>query len=182
MGRWRGWQRWLGVGLALALALVPVLFVPSALAEDIYLDPRTFLEQSFGGTIPTPKKLWVTKALRKSIREIMGHDLGALRIRYWAKGVRTAWILEEIGKEQLITSGFVVEHHALKDVRVLIYRESRGWEIKYPAFTDQFRGGALQDDMLLDRGIDGISGATLSVNAMTRLARLALLLDRHAKS
>lgn len=182
MGQRGGPQRWRSVGLMLGLAFLSLAVTPTAQAEDIYLDPRAFLEQSFGGSIPAPRKLWVTKDLRKAIRGIMGHDLGALRIRYWAKATRTAWILEEIGKEQLITSGFVVENHALQDVRVLVYRESRGWEVKYPAFTDQFRGGALQDDLLLDRGIDGISGATLSVNAMTRLARLALLLDRHAKS
>ena len=70
----------------------------------------------------------------------------------------------------------------LVDVRVLIYRESRGWEVKYPAFTDQFRGARLTSDGKLDQSIDGISGATLSVHALTRLARLALLLDQHARA
>lgn len=164
--------------LAYALACV----VHFAQAEQTYQDPRDFLAEIFGGTIPVPQKLWVTPALRDRIRDIMGHDLGALRIRYWADATRTAWILEDIGKEQLITSGFVVESHVLKDVRVLVYRESRGWEVKYPAFTEQFRGSTLDGDLALDRSIDGISGATLSVQAMTRLARLALLLDQHANT
>ncbi len=154
----------------------------AARAEDVYQDPRSFLADAFDGTVPAPKKLWMTPALKKAVRDIMGHDLGALRVRYWARDARTVWILEEIGKEQLITSGFIVDEHALSDVRVLVYRESRGWEVKYPAFTEQFRGGRLQDDLRLDRGIDGVSGATLSVYAMSRMARLALLLDRHAQS
>jgi hypothetical protein len=33
----------------------------------------------------------------------------------------------------------------------------------------------------LDRNIDGISGATLSVRALTRLARVALLLDAEVR-
>lgn len=149
-------------------------------AEDVYQDPRAFLEEVFAGDVPVPHKLWVKPDLKEHIRAIMGHDLGALRIRYWAREGRSAWILEDIGKEQFITTGLVVENGALAAVRVLIYRESRGWEVKYPSFTEQFRGARLADDLSLDRGIDGISGATLSVHALTRLARLALLLDRHA--
>jgi len=166
--------------LASVLLLFAALSGGIANAEDVYQDPRAFLEEVFAGDVPAPHKLWVKPDLKDRIRAIMGHDLGALRIRYWARDGRSAWILEDIGKEQFITTGLVVADGALIDVRVLIYRESRGWEVKYPAFTDQFRGARLTDELALDRGIDGISGATLSVHALTRLARLALLLDRHA--
>ncbi|MCP5200047.1 MAG: FMN-binding protein [Gammaproteobacteria bacterium] len=166
----------------LLTALVLLAGTAGARADDVYQDPRAFLEEVFGGTVPAPQKLWVKRQLKDDIRTIMGHDLGALRIRYWARDGRTAWILDDIGKEQFITTGLVVENGELSSVRVLIYRESRGWEVRYPAFTDQFRGAHLEPDLALDRGIDGISGATLSVHALTRLARLALLLDRHVQS
>ena len=42
---------------------------------------------------------------------------------------------------------------------------------------DQFKDATLTGDKELDKKIDGISGATLSVNALTKLARLALYLD-----
>jgi hypothetical protein len=61
-------------------------------------------------------------------------------------------------------------------MQVLIYRESYGWEVRYPFFTDQFTGLQLDDDLHLTDSIDGISGATLSVNALTKLSRLALYL------
>ena len=48
-----------------------------------------------------------------------------------------------------------------------------------PAFPAQFAGARLTSSQGLDRHIDGISGATLSVRALSRLARLALLLHRH---
>ena len=54
------------------------------------------------------------------------------------------------------------------------------FEYTGPAFTDQFRGLKLTNDHLLTARIDGISGATLSVRALTKLARVALLLDRFA--
>jgi hypothetical protein len=61
-------------------------------------------------------------------------------------------------------------------VTVLAFRESRGWEIRHPAFTQQFKDATLIDNAL-DRHIDGVSGATLSVWAMTAVTRLALYLD-----
>ena len=101
-----------------------------------------------------------------------------MRVHYWAQGQRSAWILEEIGKEQPITMGIVVKAGRVEQMRVLIYRESRGDEVRQPFFLDQFKGAALQDDDELDRAIDGVSGATLSTRALTKLARLALFLDR----
>ena len=83
-------------------------------------------------------------------------------------------ILEEIGKVKPITAGFIVEDNRLTEIQILIYRESHGWEVRYPFFTRQFSGLRLDEDMKLDSNIDGISGATLSVGAIERLSRLAL--------
>ncbi len=67
-------------------------------------------------------------------------------------------------------------------MQVLIYRESHGSEVQYPFFSDQFNQLELNEDNQLNKSIDGISGATLSVNALTCLARLALYLDREVSS
>lgn len=146
-------------------------------AEEVYLAPADFVAAAFNGTPPVPRRLWLKQREQAALRAILERDFGQLRVRYWQRDARTVWILEEIGKEQPITTGLVVEGQALADVRVLVYRESRGWEVKYPAFTDQFRGLKLTNDHLLTARIDGISGATLSVRALTKLARVALLLD-----
>ena len=70
----------------------------------------------------------------------------------------------------------MIEADKIKHVKVLAFRESRGWEIRHPAFTQQFKDATLIDNAL-DRHIDGVSGATLSVWAMTAVTRLALYLD-----
>jgi len=75
----------------------------------------------------------------------------------------------------------VVSDGKIVQVRVLTYRESRGGEVRYPAFLKQYQGAELQIDQHLNRNIDGISGATLSVNAMNRMARLALYFDRMSR-
>lgn len=145
-------------------------------ARDVFMQPSEFVRQAFDGNPPAPDSLWLDKELRQGIRGIMGHDLGVLRLRYWQRDGRTAWILEEKGKEKPITTGIVVNHGEIERVKVLIYRETRGWEVRYPFFTDQFKGSGLNDHRRLDKHIDGISGATLSVNALEKLARLALYL------
>lgn len=162
------------IGIAIAMGV--------ARAVEVYLEPAAFLEQAFDDDIPKPQRLWITAPVKTAVRDILGHDLGSLRIRYWQRGERTAWILEEIGKDQPITTGFVVDSGHLSDVRVLVYRESRGWEVRYPAFTDQFKGATLTDGARLDRHIDGITGATMSVDALTRLARLALYLHQQTET
>lgn len=151
-------------------------------AEEVFRTPEAFVSDAFGGDVPKPKSVWVTKKRKPAVTAIFGHSHGPKRFRYWGRGERTAWILEEIGKVKPITTGYLVESGQIREVSVLVYRESRGWEVKHDFFTDQFIGATLNGaDYLLDRGIDGISGATLSVNALTRLARLALYLHGQTK-
>ena len=166
----------------IALALVFVLpFMHSARADMQYLTPEQFLTENLAPELPKPNVLWLTKDIAKQVEQITGHAPILLRQRYWRVGDKTAWILEEIGKEEPITAGFIVTADKITQVRVLTYRESRGWEVRYPAFLKQYSGAGLQDDDALNRNIDGISGATLSVNAMNRMARLALYFDRISK-
>jgi hypothetical protein len=152
---------------------------PSAAAVEVYQTAENFLLEVFPPQPPEPRVVWIAGDLKQQVKRVMGHRLSQLRVRYWARNGRTAWILEEIGKVEPITAGFVVEGGKIERVKILIYRENRGWEVRYPAFTDQFRNAGIgdPDDLDLDRGIDGITGATLSVRAITRLAQLALVLD-----
>lgn len=160
--------------------LLPIISA-SAFANEIYQTPEDFIEEVFAGHPPEQSRLWITKDIKQDTYNILEHDLNVLRLRYWIKDGRTAWILEEIGKERPITTGIVVNQGRIELVRILIFRESRGWEVRYPFFTDQYKDTGLVNENKLDKSIDGISGATLSVNAVTKLARLALLLHEYAK-
>lgn len=152
---------------------------PATLCADIYQTPESFLAEALGST-PAPQTLWLTDDLQTKVKAVLGHPYKTLRITFWRNNGKTAWILDEVGKEEDITIGFLVSGDAIERTKVLEFRESRGWEIKFPAFTQQFQGAKLRDDGELDRRIDGITGATLSVDAYLRLARLALLLHHEA--
>ncbi|MGZ8983360.1 MAG: FMN-binding protein [Methylotenera sp.] len=172
--------------VTIALLLLTTTLTTSVWAVEQYLMPEQFLAEVFGDdvskNIPKPEVLWVTKDIAKQAEKILGHAPNQLRQRYWKSGGKTAWIFDEVGKEEPITAGFVVSEGKITQVRVLTYRESRGGEVRYPAFLKQYQGAELQADNYLNRHIDGISGATLSVNAMNRMARLALYFDRMSKT
>lgn len=160
------------------ILLLLLLCISPAWGADQEAETERFLNEVFGQP-PTMETLWLTGELQPAVRAILEHDYPATRVRYWRAEQRTAWVLNEIGKEMPITVGIAVDNGAVERVKVLVYRESRGWEVKSPAFTAQFKGARLVSGQKLDRTIDGISGATLSVRALGRLTRLALLLDRH---
>jgi FMN-binding domain len=162
--------------LLLALALC----APIAASADVYQEPEAFIGEIFGSRM-SPKVLWLTKEIQAEVTAILGHPPPQLRQRYWGDMKRTVWILEETGKEELITAGFVVFGGRIDHVRVLAYRESRGQEVRQTAFLRQFKDAKLARGNRLDRDIDGIAGATLSVGAMERMARLALYFDARSR-
>ena len=96
---------------------------------------------------------------------------------YWRTKEKTFWILNSIGKYKPITAAFAVQDCKIHSAHVLIYREQHGYEIKYPSFLTQFKDIEVNDKFRLTKNIDNISGATLSVNSMDRMARTALILD-----
>jgi FMN-binding protein len=162
------------------LALVLGLCAAAHGLAEVYQAPEAFVAEVFG-TLPAPRVLWLSREMQAQASAILNHPPANLRQRYWSDGAKSVWILEEIGKEELITAGFVVSQGHIDHVRVLAYRESRGQEVRDPSFLKQFSGAGLDKSDHLDRGIDGISGATLSVHAMERMARLALYFDRRSR-
>ena len=145
--------------------------------EDVYLSVDAFIATQFPA-VPDNKMMWLDQSARDVAEDISGEDPG-FRRRYWRDGNRTAWVLDVIGRDHPITLGISVEDSRVRQVRVLVYRESRGWEVRQDFFTRQFEGVALEGKRL-DTRIDGITGATLSVNALQRAARLALWLHERA--
>ena len=172
-------NRAMKTGLRLAAGLFLSVFAVSGVvnAEGEYLSATTFLEESFSGDVPDASLIWLTGEKGTTVKEILGHAPPSLRVRYWRKDETTAWILDEIGREKPITAGFVVDNGHIRNVKVLAFRESRGWEIRHEFFTEQFDDAALENGNALDRYIDNITGATMSVSAMKRMARVALYLD-----
>ena len=159
------------------LAIVLALTASSHGEERVYMKPSDFIKSAFGGKIPATSVLNLSGNIKSRTKKILSHNYSESRVRYWKQGSRSVWILEEIGKTQPITTGLVVESGRIKSVEILIYRESHGWEVSKPFFTRQFSNASLKSGDQLTTGIRNVAGATLSVRAVTKLARLALYFD-----
>ena len=73
-----------------------------------------------------------------------------------------------VGKDQPIT--FLVAVDAtdrLKDVDIRVYREPYGGEVAYEPWRRQFRGKGAGDSLRVGKELRSISGATISVHAVT---------------
>lgn len=73
-----------------------------------------------------------------------------------------------IGKDQPITFLVAIgpgDH--LQDIDILVYRESYGGEVAYEPWRRQFRGKTATDPLQVGKDIRSISGATISVHAVT---------------
>ncbi len=165
-----------GAALPFLLCILLLGISPVSVAQKSEgISAQDYGAQHFSGDLSW-QTLWIDKEQRAQIEKILGHRFGPFRIRYWGQEQRTGWIFEEIGKELPITVAVVVEDGRIIDLTVLEYRESRGGEVVYPFFTGQFLSAKLKDDSKygLDKTIDGITGATLSVRALKKVATLAL--------
>ena len=79
-----------------------------------------------------------------------------------------ARVLDVRGKDQPITLLVATDTAIrLRDIDVLVYREPYGGEVAYESWRRQFRGRGPGDSLTVGRDIRGISGATISVNAVT---------------
>ncbi|TKB49412.1 FMN-binding protein [Ferrimonas sediminicola] len=165
-----------GLGPLFATLVLVLSFCAKGATE--YLSQEAFLAQAFGDGQPQQGTLWLKGDLKSQLTELMGERYPKLRVRYWQHQGRTAWVLESVGKDQPITFGYVVESGVIVQARVLVFREHRGWEIHRDAFTRQYHGVSLEGRSLSET-IDGVSGATLSVYAMNRTAKMALFLAEH---
>jgi Na+-translocating ferredoxin:NAD+ oxidoreductase RnfG subunit len=79
------------------------------------------------------------------------------------------------GKDQPITYLVATDSaDALRDIDILVYREPHGGEVAYDAWRKQFRGKTSAAPLQVGKDIRNVSGATISVNAVTRSVRAAL--------
>ena len=59
---------------------------------------------------------------------------------------------------------------------VVKYREDHGWQVQDESWLNQFKGRDFNSSFLVGQDIDGISGATISVNSLSKgINKLCLL-------
>lgn len=105
------------------------------------------------------------------------HDSTFTIFDVYASGHRvgTAVVADEQGKYRPITFMAGIDNTLrIVDVRVLVYRESRGGEVRQTRFLKQYRDKSLESPIRINRDIVNITGATISVNSLNAGVRKAL--------
>lgn len=91
-----------------------------------------------------------------------------------------ALILNEIGKSEPITFMVAVDASGkVRDVGLMVFRESRGWEVRERRFMNQFRGKRARSPLRVNQDVLNYTGATLSSQAIARGVKKALVLVQH---
>ena len=85
--------------------LITSLSSPIVSAKGVYQSGPDFITQVFAPQIAEPAVLWLSADIRQQAQNILGRKVAGLRVRYHRSGTKTAWILEEVGKEMPITKG-----------------------------------------------------------------------------
>ena len=135
-----------------------------------------FLKKTFQDMVPKPDYIWITPTVRPIVEAILLREYKGPRIKYWRKNDLAAWIFEEPAKDSTVRVGIVVSQGKIQTLEILSAEGRWGSLVKSEKFTGQFKNVGSDESKRLTGSIDGISGATISVNTVSRLVQLALAL------
>jgi hypothetical protein len=156
---------------------------PAASAVQLYHSDEEALALAFPeATRVDQRAVALDEAAQARVAAELGH---AVRDR--SVVLREAWrgdtllgralVLEEVGKT--LPFRFLVSIRPdgkVDQVLLLAYREPRGYEIEREAFRAQYQGKALEDPIRRGEDIRNVTGATISVDSLSRGVRRALAL------
>lgn len=147
----------------------------------VYLTLEEALSRSFPEADSVWSETWTpTQAERTRIERRLGWRLAdstftIFRGRLGDEDRGYATVSHEIGLYKPIT--FMVKvgvDKKVESVHVMVFRESRGGEVRRGRFLAQYNGKSIGNPIRINRDIIGITGATLSVRAMNAGVKKAL--------
>lgn len=152
-----------------------MLMIPMDLSAGIGEETEAILHQIFPGADDFEFKTLELDHQAKRQAEIASRQAFQMeKIFLWeirsGEEVIGFAVLDNVqGKVQPITYVVVYDRKlAVVAVRIIRYREQYGGAVQDPSWLDQFKGFKADSKFLLGADIDGITGATLSANALTR--------------
>jgi Na+-translocating ferredoxin:NAD+ oxidoreductase RnfG subunit len=166
------------------LLVLDLMLLGPALADRTYLKesdaPKVMFPASAGADHRT---LELTDDQLAALGKALGRKIEAKSYPYLQvkdnRGVvlGAIFLLDVMGQSQAITFAVGIgTDGVLRDLAVLVYRESHGEEITDKRFRKQFAGKRVADPIALGKDIDAITGATISSRSATFAARKALRL------
>ncbi len=153
----------------------PLLVVPAALvqtvpaAATVYLTDEQAQQAMFPGAAFTPTPLRLSDDQRRALRERSGVHEPFREDRVWRVSTGGWFVIDEVvGKHEHIKYAVAIgPDGAVRQVEILEYRESYGYEIREASWRQQFVGKTAASPLKLGGDIRNVSGATLSCKHVT---------------
>ena len=171
------------IGISLAITLLLLSHFAAESSARTYLTKTQALKQFFPTSTEIKEEEKVlTVAQTREIEEKLGRKLKESSFTFYLGMTEGgidgyALMLDEIGKHRPITFMIVINPEGpVKDVVLMVFRETRGDIGRQKRFFRQYIGKTRQDPIQLYKDIDGVTGATLSARAANRAVKKALFL------
>ncbi|MEC5216625.1 Na+-transporting NADH:ubiquinone oxidoreductase subunit NqrC [Actimicrobium sp. GrIS 1.19] len=120
-----------------------------------------------------PVPLSLTTTQMQQVEKLAGIAARSVQWRVvaaWHEDTLLGYVVQDdvVGKYELISYAVALNPDAsVKQIEILAYRESHGFEIRNAAWRKQFVGKSAAAGLALGEGIANISGATLSATHVT---------------
>ncbi|MGV7229529.1 MAG: FMN-binding protein [Nitrospirales bacterium] len=151
--------------------------------EDVYLTPEDAAKLMFPESDDIRSEvIIITENQKRLIEERIGWHFPETTFDCFigeTKGKVDGWafIQHTIGKHKPMTYMVGVDDQGeVFGIEVLVYRESRGSEVRKKRFNYQYEGKTAYDPIRINRDIINISGATMSVRSMSAGVKRVLVL------
>ena len=150
-------------------AWVPAAVVSTSVYATTYLTVEQAQQVIFPGAKLNQAFVTLTNVQQQQIAQTTGVSISNKEIKVWRVPAGGFFIIDEVvGKHEFITYALGLNTDgSVKQIEILDYRESYGYEIRNQNWRRQFIGKTMADPLRLDRDIQNISGATLSCRHIT---------------
>jgi hypothetical protein len=157
MRRPEPWIRWLSPPALVLTSLGP------AYAER-YLSVEQAQQLMFPGHRLTPANLTLTPGHASAIEKASGVRVRVRQLKAWRVEGGGLFLVDEVlGKHEYITWALGLNADgSVKQIEILEYRETYGYEVRETKWKAQFYGKKHGAALKLDEDVKNVSGATLS--------------------
>jgi Na+-translocating ferredoxin:NAD+ oxidoreductase RnfG subunit len=148
---------------------LPIAAVSTSVYAKTYFTVEQAQQAIFPGAKMVQAFVTLTDAQKREIESRSGVNVRFNEIRLWKVAEGGYFVVDEVvGKHEFITYAIGLNADgSVKQVEVMDYRESYGYEIRNADWRSQFVGKTSSAPLKLEKDIQNVSGATLSCRHIT---------------
>lgn len=143
---------------------LPIAAISTSVYATTYYTTEQAQQAIFAGEKMTPASVTLTDEQARKIEKMTDVNVRHNEIKAWRASGGGWFILDEVvGKHEFITYAIGLNADgSVKQIEIVDYRESYGYEVRNPEWRKQFVGKTTADPLKLNQDVRNISGATLS--------------------